>query len=1222
MKKTGTKKKFLSFFIFLLLLSFPAGRYWAQEGEDACVEYTVVHDEDFFTIDYKNEDLSSVDHWGEGYITLNRIGANFPDPAASNVPSWINTLTGNDFDLDGRSDIIVSSSNYNNVLAFVHNTGTTDPQGKWVFEITYWIDGCAGQPGNDQWPELGIGGAEPDTDNKHVGMTSADYDGDGDFDFFFVVGRDGSPYTLLRVYLYRNNLIELGALSFTRVDMTASWGPQMKGIPMTSTFMDSMDFDSDGDVDILYGNGEGDIHLIRNKGTGTVDANAFMLEPIPILSTGLPGRGVSTVSVADFDLDGDLDIFTSGLDVPQLRLYRNNGSDVFFLDDVYRDPDGGINDNDYDGSASVSLCADFDDDGDPDIIIGTDYHTAPGGIIYFYRNMNGTFDPEDPEALQFFPKKIFDMRDDPTVDFYDFDCGSVMDYDGDGDKDFLIADGNHTETYYVMTNELADVFNLIGNAVSLNITPEALDPDQHAVTKIRINNLKEKKVGIGGGTGAVIDYYVSNDGGLNWEFYVSHEVTDFHTYNDMEWHSFNHYGSDVRWKAVLHASEDVMEDFTDASYDSPSVEQITFEFVYVDRREYSRTFVATTLIDDVNNVQKKLLIGGTFYFPGWEGHLRAYNISDMAAVSTGYSNLRTITRSDPSSPSGRTLDAAGVSIEWDAGELLDARTAAGRTIYTALPDTEGDLARLLFTTANLAVLGPVIQDVNGDNQGLINFVRGEGRDWKLGDINHSNPIVVGAPEENQDMMGPDYGVFKESWKDRDKVLYVGANDGMLHCFDVATGEEKWGFIPHNLLRRLRNMYVFDPVTQTRYFKRHVYVDGSPAVSDVFIDANDDGDKEWRTVLICGQGAGYGSTAGGSINCYFALDITDPDNPQPLWEFTDETMGETWSTPAIGKITRKDEGTTWTAFMGSGYDNNENEECGNVFYAVDIETGTAFFSFDAGEVNTQSKKGWNIVNSLPGAPGILDIGGEGFVDRVYIGDLDGRIWKVDTQEEFEIKGNKPNWSGDIIYTDSENYPILCKPAVWVNPVLGADVPHVYFGTGGDDLAPDDTTYSFISLMDGAKTEVEWFVGDDSLLNLDDEKDVGDLDVGEKVWADPVVGDFIVYFSTLTGSIENVDPCANLEGTGKLYARYIQSAAGSTVIGGTALTTAAGPMEYMDLISKSRSAVTLGDKERTSEGVRKREVFVQEYDSTIEKLEQPTGAILKIKSWREVYRIIKK
>jgi len=67
--------------------------------------------------------------------------------------------------------------------------------------------------------------------------------------------------------------------------------------------------------------------------------------------------------------------------------------------------------------------------------------------------------------------------------------------------------------------------------------------------------------------------------------------------------------------------------------------------------------------------------------------------------------------------------------------------------------------------------------------------------------------------------------------------------------------------------------------------------------------------------------------------------------------------------------------------------------------------------------------------------------------------------------------------------------------------------------------------------------------------------------------------------------------------------------------------AGPAESLNIAAKTRAAVTLGERARTQGGARKREVHIQEYDSTIQTLEQPVGSILRVKSWREIYRIIR-
>jgi hypothetical protein len=444
---------------------------------------------------------------------------------------------------------------------------------------------------------------------------------------------------------------------------------------------------------------------------------------------------------------------------------------------------------------------------------------------------------------------------------------------------------------------------------------------------------------------------------------------------------------------------------------------------------------------------------------------------------------------------------------------------------------------------------------------------------------------------------------------------------MLHCFDVLTGQELWAFIPYNLLPKLKNMWAVYPTTGTRYFLRDDYVDGTPVIEDVYIDANGDDSKEWITILICGQGPGKGSTIGGGLNYYFAFNITDPENPQPLWEFTDSTMGETWSEPAIGRIDKQggDASGTWVAFVGSGYDNDPDQVVGNSFYAIDLESGTKFWSFSDTGVNTITQHAftWDIANTFPGCPSIVDTDQDGNAERVYVGDLDGRVWKIDVSITFT---GEDSWTAVKLYEDSRNYPILSKPEVWMKPGAVGAAPRIYFGTGGDDTAPSDVTYSFIALTDGNTPEVEWFIGDYAVLGLPEAKSTGVFDVGEKVWANPQVANYIVYFSTLKGNIESIDPCENVLGIGKLYARYVQAVAGS-VLGQTALTVGAEKKASIELAIKTRAAVTLGERQRTSGGSRKREVYIQEYDSTIQKLEQSIAPTLKIESWREVKRIIK-
>lgn len=1177
-------------------------------SSQSCVENTGLFAEDFR--DGSDLDLaaSSVKYWYNDRftptdtMTLNRLGANFSTANPSYVPAWVNALTANDFDLDGWPDYIGSSSSYSNVLAFVRNMGVAGSIG--TFQVASWIDGCTGNGAG--WPTLGVGGAAIDPEG-HIGMTSGDYDGDGDFDFVLIVSSGTSPYDLKRVWLYRNNLItgavNTGVVSFTRTDLTSAWSGTLGGIAWSATMVVSLPFDADADIDILIGNRAGRVLKVTNTGNGQVNASTFVVESVPIISTGWGGRGVSTVSAADFDGDGDIDIIVGSVSTADLRFYRNDGTGQFSLAASFTDGTGNLTNNMYDGAATVSLAHDFDRDGDVDLIIGTDNWNyggnGYGGKCYYFKNGG---------SANFVVSLIFDgPAQSPLV--YDFDLGMVFDFDNDGDVDFLIADGNDSQYYYLFVNDLADVYNIRGTGLSLNLTP-TLAGRQYAITRVRMTGIDQSVIGPSS-SGLKIEYFVSNNDGRTWEFYAGYTGSAIVNVTNQPWHDFHTYGSSLRWKAVFTAAADSVPGFTDASYETPSVDTLRLEYIYVERREYSRSAAAvyTGLLGEAS---RRLLLAASFIFPGSEGQLRAYDVTNIPVSSAAGSTLQTISRSDPVSPSGRTV-ASGGSVYWDAGEQLRVRDPASRTIYCSYrPNSSTPYSRRDFTTANVSTLASLLSDPDGDNAGLIQFVRGVGRDWKLGDILHSSPVIMGPPSGDAVAMGTGYSAFMGAQGARAPVVFVGANDGMLHCFEVATGRELWGWIPYNLLPKLKNMSAKDAFTGERYFVPDLFVDGTPAVGDAYING------AWKTVLICGQGGGFGSSIGGGLNYYFALDVTDPANPQPLWELTNTYMGETWSVPAIGQVVQTST-ARWVAFMGSGYDNDASRVVGNRFFVVRLDTGAILVNRSVTNVNS-STTGPNrypdIYVTIPGSPTAVDTNRDGRTDYVYVGDLDGRLYRMPLTST-----NVSQWTLTAIYTDRCNYPIITKPAVYPDPSSGGFPLRILFGTGGDDRAPAGRSYSFIGLRDnGSSRTMEWYIGNAAELGLSSTLRQGEFDSGEKVWADPVVADKIVYFSTLMGSIENVNPCLNLGSLGRFYARFVDTVAGS-VFGSSALRNAAGAvLEKLQLASKGRKAVAVGERQ-IGGGAVKKEVYINEYDSTIERLEQGVGAVLRITSWREIFKVIR-
>jgi PilY1 beta-propeller domain/FG-GAP-like repeat len=958
------------------------------------------------------------------------------------------------------------------------------------------------------------------------------------------------------------------------------------------------DFDNDGDLDVFVAlptyraiSRYGEVVILVNDGTGhfsiLITKAAKQINPYP--NAGLPNGiyGACGIATGDYNGDNKLDFVvcsvsdTTGKN-PDSRLYYYSGDGLGNFTQESKKTIAFTFVNSY-GYPNFLAGADLDSDGDRDFVMATDgYLSSPtwqGGYVNWYRNDNtGTF-----------TKICIPSSCAKVSSSGDTDSGAVGDFDGDGDPDFFVADGNDSMKCYFFMNNTFPVYAPQGTTWSHNrMDCTFLDSDNAIISAtIIVSETKPAKTSIA--------YYLSNStdeaGVPKWEGPVTPGV---------EW-NFTAPGNFLRWKAVL-STTDVLV--------TPNIRRIDLDYKYLNRREYSRTSQTLGLVDIGGTADKEeVLYSAGFEFPKWQGHLRSWNVSSLSLSFTRASEVQDI-------------KSVGAVLVRDAGEQLAIRNSSTRLIYTAY-DAQADAKyndRIEFTLANSGIIDDYLGLGAGSTEvtPLMQFVRGydtlsaRERPWKLGDINHSSPQLLLPPNDNPTRMGAGYEAFMNDKADRPKVVLVGANDGMLHCFDPVTLEELWGFIPNNLLPKLRRMKFIDPDCG-EYINHEFFVDGTPAIADVFING------DWRTVLVCGQGAGWGRN---NLCYYFCLDITDPLNPLPLWEFTDAaTIGQTWSTPAIGRISTGQ----WVAFFGSGYDNNASEVVGNRLYAVDIQTGQAISTLELSEHSESSPYG--IQNTLPGGPAAVDLTGDGNVDVVFIGDLMGRLWRID------VSGAIGKWNPDVIYRDPSGNPIITKPAIELN--ASEEYARLYFGTGGDEAAPNNGYYAFIALRSAAagETSVDWYLGPASLasqLGIAGSFCKGSLGQGEKVWADPVVSSHIVYIATLFYSIENLNPCMTLTGSGKIYARFT---IGDKVGTSAMLGHEGQAIESLYTKQKVRSAVVLGEVQsvqQNGQAVNKQKVFIQDYTAPAGEGPEPPSEVLAIsvqasklliKSWREVYRIIR-
>jgi len=354
-------------------------------------------------------------------------------------------------------------------------------------------------------------------------------------------------------------------------------------------------------------------------------------------------------------------------------------------------------------------------------------------------------------------------------------------------------------------------------------------------------------------------------------------------------------------------------------------------------------------------------------------------------------------------------------------------------------DQQSKLAATPAGVANLGgekMLAYIAGDTSKEGHGPGDY---RARASKLGDIVNGAPVYVGKPQSGYPdtiQSGSSYSAWAASQASRSPMVYVGANDGMLHGLDAATGVEKFAYVPSAVYGNL-------PFLASQHYdvNHRFFVDGQPVVGDAYIKANGTGGTSWRTVLAGGLNAG-----GQGI---YALDITNPsvlNQNSVLWEFTDRDdadMGYTFSVPAIAKARNG----KWVAIFGNGYNNTEPDGAasasGNaVLYVVDLETGALIKKLDTGRGYTAVTP--QMPNGLS-TPAAADVDGDGYVEFVYAGDLHGNLWKFDLMDS-----NPANWvvsNGQPLFTarDSSNkmQQITTRPEVSFHPNGGY---MVYFGTG--------------------------------------------------------------------------------------------------------------------------------------------------------------------------------
>lgn len=422
----------------------------------------------------------------------------------------------------------------------------------------------------------------------------------------------------------------------------------------------------------------------------------------------------------------------------------------------------------------------------------------------------------------------------------------------------------------------------------------------------------------------------------------------------------------------------------------------------------------------------------------WSGDLIAYDIetnvdtqvstfnNSINASTNFYANTRDKFYSwDP---------VANSAIDFDWASL----NAVQQGYLNDNPDTVAIEVPGAFGAERLAFIRGVTANDGLDVDPGANVVKFRNRLGKtFGDILNSAPQFVGGTIDefgnplafiNPDFTeGSSYAAFQTLNQNRDHMIYVGANDGLLHGLTVDSnpatslatatataiattdytpvttlayledyGVEVFAYTPSAVIKRLNKLTT--SAYETNGIATHRYmVDGSPTVEDAYIGS-------WKTVLVSGLGGG-----GQGV---FALDVTDgastASNSVVLWEFNDSDdaeLGYTYSRPVVVRL----HDGNWYAIFGNGYNNTETNDMDGipdssvsttghaVLFILKMSgptgannswvLGTDYYKLDTGAGSVTTPNALATVSTL-------DMDRDQVVDGIYAGDLLGNLWRFD------------------------------------------------------------------------------------------------------------------------------------------------------------------------------------------------------------------------------------
>jgi hypothetical protein len=507
------------------------------------------------------------------------------------------------------------------------------------------------------------------------------------------------------------------------------------------------------------------------------------------------------------------------------------------------------------------------------------------------------------------------------------------------------------------------------------------------------------------------------------------------------------------------------------------------------------------LVSQPSNV----LVTAGYDLPGFTGRLSAFRV---------YRPVE-----DENRPTGYRFTADGTRI-WTAAAPPGSR----RNVFTVLPGA----GVVPFQAASAGSLAPYLRV--RDPAALIEAVR----DLPIGPILCSTPALLEPPSGR--VADLDYPAFVAANSGRRSLVFVGADDGMMHAFDARTGLEVWALIPFNLLPRLSRLVEGRPIDAFPYF-----VGGSPRLADVKVDG------AWRTYLFFGEGPGgtfyqaFDVTLDGvagavppdddrltallgwfadsghvpfrwSFPRYAVFDAALPPDGDIMASATpiEKSVGETWATPVVGRLGRAG---PFVVVTGSGRLSASAEQrpgrggarAGTSLYLIEVPTGLPLDVRDVGsdgaaEDDRVGPISGGLKNALQADPLAVVDERTRVVTSVYAGDLDGRLWRFDLAQS-----GAPGFVAGprLLFDAGREQPLFGSVA----RLAGSGGQGFLFFATGSDLLPrrgGPAAFKLVGLAESSAGVIRQFQRSLRTAAADG--------VDESVAGAPVVAGGVVFFAT--------------------------------------------------------------------------------------------------------------